>query len=173
MISSIAREPNSGVRVYIVRRTIRIVLWGFAVAAILYCSLVASAILLISLGIPDRMVLFLSFPVLSLVMLFQFFSGRPVSVGWIVGATLCGALSACMIAPTISHGPLRNLWAAQYAFWGAVVGLAAGAVVGFLVVRARLRIRHLLELTVACGLVAVFWTLCSEANARNESWTIP
>jgi hypothetical protein len=48
--------------------------------------------------------------------------------------------------------------------------MAGGAVVCLLIVRARIRIRNLLELTVACGLAAVFWALYSEAMARHESW---
>jgi hypothetical protein len=101
-------------------------------------------------------------------MLLQFLSGRPMTVGWIVGATLCGALLACMAAPTISDGALRCLWAGQYAFWGSAVGMAGGAVVCTAICRARICIAHLLELTVACALLMAFWTFYSEALARIE-----
>jgi hypothetical protein len=173
MVNSLARESDSSAKVNAARRIIRIMLWALAVAAILFCSLCASLILYLSLGLHgnDRIYLLSFFPVLSLVMLFQFLSGRAVSVGWIVGAALCGALLACMVAPTISHVPLRDLWGTQYAFWGAVVGTAAGTVVCFLLVR--VRIHHLLELTLACALVGVFWTLYVEADARNKACVVP
>ena len=172
MASTLTRERRSSANVYDARRFRRIVFWALAVVAILYFLLSASFVLLVSLGIPGAKgnVLLFSFPLLGLVMLLQFVSGRSVTVGWTVGAALCGALLACMAAPTISHGPLNYFWAARHAFWGAVAGTTGGAGVCIALCRARIRVRHLLELTAACALLMVFWTFYSEASARNEFW---
>ena len=172
MAATVSRDSVSSPNVYAPRRLHRIVLWAVAVVVNLYCLLSASVVLLVLLGIPDRrgIVLLLSFPLAGLLILFQFLSGRSVTFGWIISATLCGALLACMAAPTVSHGPLNYLWAAQQAFWGALAGMAGGSVVCLVICGAQIRIRHLMELTAACALLMLFWTFYSEASARNDSW---
>ena len=138
-------ESDTSATVQASRRPVRLVLQALAVVTIVYCLIVASALLLIFLGIPGPkgIVLLFSFPFLGLVMLFQYFSSRSVIVGWIVAATLCGALLGCMVPPSISDDGLKYLYAARHAFWGAVIWMVGGAFVCLVIGRVQLRICHL------------------------------
>jgi hypothetical protein len=110
------------------------------------------------------------FPLVGLTVIFQQFRGRPVTVGWLLGGMLCGALAGSLLAPTITHGPLRDLWATSYVFYGSLAGLLLSTSVCLVARPFRFGIPQLLELAVAAALVAAYWQLYFVALVRNDTF---